>query len=129
MRRTVLFICFLWRWQYYSFSVNMSTWFSRQLYVRQDRQSGSIMSWLVKMECDKNACARCLQWHQQNCPLRSDHCRENSFFMISSVFLQIPNRASCWSDSFQRLWISPCEVFKSQLVVSAGLYESPNKLF
>lgn len=42
--------------------------------------SGSIMSWLVKMECDKNACASCFQWHQQSCQLWLDHSRENSFF-------------------------------------------------
>lgn len=44
--------------------------------------SGSIMSWLVKMECDKNACASCFQWHQHSCQLWSDHSIENFFYHL-----------------------------------------------
>lgn len=44
--------------------------------------SGSIMSWLVKMECDKNACASCFQWHQHSCQLWSDHSIEIIFYHL-----------------------------------------------
>lgn len=89
--------------------------------------SGSIMSWLVKMECDKNACASCFQWHQHSCQLWSDHSRENGFFTIF-IFLLISKSASCWSVLLQQLQVYPLEVLKSQLVTSVGMYESINKV-
>lgn len=90
--------------------------------------SGSIMSWLVKMECDKNACASCFQWHQQNYQLWSDHSRENYFLAIVCIFLLISNSAGCCSGSLQQPWVYPLEVLKSQLVTSVGMYESINKV-
>lgn len=70
----------------YSFASSGSVCSSSQLYKWQDRLSGSIMSWLVKLECDKNACASCFQWHQHSCQLWLDHSRENSVFLQSSSF-------------------------------------------
>lgn len=42
--------------------------------------SRSIMSWLVKMECDKNACANCFQGHQHSCQLLVRSLQRKLFF-------------------------------------------------
>lgn len=89
--------------------------------------SGSIMSWLVKMECDENACASCFQRHQHSCQLWSDHSIE-IFFTIFFIFLLISKSAICWLGLLQQPWVYPLEVLKSQLVTSVGMYESINKV-